>query len=96
MRNARIDAEQLASEQRVVISELQGYENSPEYRLGKGGDAASVPRPPLRFICGRDKSRRGAVHSSPSSRTTTIASTALAMLFWSSQAILRRPATLAS
>ncbi|MGH2414497.1 MAG: M16 family metallopeptidase, partial [Microcystaceae cyanobacterium] len=33
MQNARIDATELASEKRVVISELQGYENSPDYRL---------------------------------------------------------------
>jgi zinc protease len=33
MQNALINAEQLTSEKRVVISELQGYENSPEYRL---------------------------------------------------------------
>ncbi|MCX7597048.1 MAG: insulinase family protein, partial [Fischerella sp.] len=30
MQNALINTEQLASEKRVVISELQGYENSPE------------------------------------------------------------------
>jgi zinc protease len=35
MHNSLIDAEQLASEKRVVISELQGYENSPEYRLNR-------------------------------------------------------------
>ncbi|MBD2436097.1 pitrilysin family protein [Nostoc sp. FACHB-110] len=35
MQNALIDTEQLASEKRVVISELQGYENSPEYRLNR-------------------------------------------------------------
>jgi zinc protease len=33
MRNALINEEQLTSEKRVVISELQGYENSPDYRL---------------------------------------------------------------
>jgi zinc protease len=33
MRNALINDEQLTSEKRVVISELQGYENSPDYRL---------------------------------------------------------------
>src|SRR6476646_2842562 len=33
MRNALINPEQLRSEKRVVISELQGYENEPSYRL---------------------------------------------------------------
>jgi zinc protease len=32
MQNSVIDDKQLASEKRVVISELQGYENEPEYR----------------------------------------------------------------
>lgn len=35
MQNSLIESEQLASEKRVVISELQGYENSPEYRLNR-------------------------------------------------------------
>ncbi|HIK03370.1 MAG TPA: insulinase family protein [Trichormus sp. M33_DOE_039] len=35
MQNALMDSEHLASEKRVVISELQGYENSPEYRLNR-------------------------------------------------------------
>lgn len=35
MQNSRIESEELASEKRVVISELQGYENSPEYRLNR-------------------------------------------------------------
>jgi zinc protease len=35
MQNALMDSEQLASEKRVVISELQGYENSPEHRLNR-------------------------------------------------------------
>ena len=35
MTNSLMGAEQLASEKKVVISELQGYENSPGYRLGK-------------------------------------------------------------
>ncbi|QLE43498.1 insulinase family protein [Nostoc sp. C052] len=35
MQNSQIEPEQLASEKRVVISELQGYENSPEYRLNR-------------------------------------------------------------
>ncbi|MBW4628077.1 MAG: insulinase family protein [Brasilonema octagenarum HA4186-MV1] len=35
MENARIDPTELQSEKRVVISELQGYENSPDYRLNR-------------------------------------------------------------
>lgn len=35
MQNALLDGEHLAKEKRVVISELQGYENSPEYRLNR-------------------------------------------------------------
>lgn len=35
MQNVLLTAAQLASEKRVVISELQGYENSPDYRLSK-------------------------------------------------------------
>lgn len=33
MQNVALTTEHLASEKRVVISELQGYENSPDYRL---------------------------------------------------------------
>lgn len=43
MENAVIDTEQLTSEKRVVISELQGYENSPEYRLNRAVMAAAFP-----------------------------------------------------
>ncbi|MEH2142444.1 M16 family metallopeptidase [Nostoc sp.] len=35
MENSLVGTEQLASEKRVVISELQGYENSPGYRLSR-------------------------------------------------------------
>lgn len=35
MVNTAISPNQLSSEKRVVISELQGYENSPEYRLSR-------------------------------------------------------------
>ncbi len=35
MVNTDISLQQLSSEKRVVISELQGYENSPEYRLSR-------------------------------------------------------------
>lgn len=43
MQNALLDAEKLASEKRVVISELQGYENSPEYRLSRAVMQAVFP-----------------------------------------------------
>jgi zinc protease len=43
MKNALIGSEQLASEKRVVISELQGYENSPEYRLDRAVRKAAFP-----------------------------------------------------
>lgn len=55
MRHARIDAEQLASEQRVVISELQGYENSPEYRLGKAVMQQAFPDHPYGLSVGGSK-----------------------------------------
>ncbi|WP_375468578.1 M16 family metallopeptidase [uncultured Nostoc sp.] len=35
MENSLVGTEQLVSEKRVVISELQGYENSPGYRLSR-------------------------------------------------------------
>ncbi|MDZ8027815.1 MAG: pitrilysin family protein [Nostoc sp. DedQUE11] len=43
MQNSQIELEQLASEKRVVISELQGYENSPEYRLNRAVMQAMFP-----------------------------------------------------
>ncbi|MBD2678668.1 MULTISPECIES: pitrilysin family protein [Nostoc] len=43
MQNSQIELEQLASEKRVVISELQGYENSPEYRLNRAVMQATFP-----------------------------------------------------
>ncbi|MBD2195543.1 MULTISPECIES: M16 family metallopeptidase [Calothrix] len=43
MQKSVIDTEQLASEKRVVISELQGYENSPEYRLNRAVMRAAFP-----------------------------------------------------
>ncbi len=35
MKNALVGSDQLQSEKRVVVSELQGYENSPSYRLDR-------------------------------------------------------------
>lgn len=43
MENALINNEQLTSEKRVVISELQGYENSPGYRLSRAVMQAALP-----------------------------------------------------
>lgn len=43
MTNSLIEAEQLTSEKRVVISELQGYENSPDYRLSRAVMRAAFP-----------------------------------------------------
>ncbi|WP_375469902.1 M16 family metallopeptidase [uncultured Nostoc sp.] len=43
MQNSQIEPEQLANEKRVVISELQGYENSPEYRLNRAVMQAVFP-----------------------------------------------------
>ncbi|MBD2163069.1 insulinase family protein [Calothrix membranacea FACHB-236] len=43
MENSLIGTEQLTSEKRVVISELQGYENSPGYRLSKAVMQAAFP-----------------------------------------------------
>ncbi len=46
MQNAVIDNKQLNSEKRVVISELKGYENSPEYRLNRAVMQAAFPNHP--------------------------------------------------
>ncbi len=43
MENAVIGEKQLASEKRVVISELQGYENNPGYRLSRAVMRAAFP-----------------------------------------------------
>ncbi|WP_414514653.1 M16 family metallopeptidase [Nostoc sp. PCC 9305] len=43
MENSLIGTEQLTSEKRVVISELQGYENSPGYRLSRAVMRAAFP-----------------------------------------------------
>ena len=56
MRHALINAEQLTSEQRVVISELQGYENSPGYRLGQAVMQRAFPHHPYGLPVGGTKS----------------------------------------
>ncbi len=55
MQNAVIDAEKLASEKRVVISELQGYENSPEYRLNRAVLQKVFPEHPYGLPVGGTK-----------------------------------------
>ncbi|MBD2344505.1 M16 family metallopeptidase [Anabaena subtropica] len=55
MQNALIDTEKLASEKRVVISELQGYENSPEYRLNRAVMQAVFPHHPYGLPVGGTK-----------------------------------------
>lgn len=46
LRNTLMTPDALESEKRVVISELQGYENSPEYRLSRAVMAALYPDHP--------------------------------------------------
>nr|WP_235355237.1 pitrilysin family protein [Aliterella atlantica] len=55
MQNALINAEQLDSEKRVVISELQGYENNPDYRLGRAVMRAALPNSPYGLTVGGTK-----------------------------------------
>ncbi len=55
MQNALINAQQLASEKRVVISELQGYENSPNYRLNRALMRAALPNTPYGLPVGGTK-----------------------------------------
>ena len=43
MQNSSIEQQQLANEKHVVISELQGYENSPNYRLSRAVMRAAFP-----------------------------------------------------
>ncbi len=56
MQNSLIDAPALASEKRVVISELQGYENSPEYRLNHAIMRAAFPNHPYGLPVGGTES----------------------------------------
>jgi zinc protease len=55
MQNALIGADQLASEKRVVISELQGYENSPGYRLSRAVMRSVFPNNPYGLPVGGTK-----------------------------------------
>ncbi|QXE25237.1 peptidase M16 domain protein [Richelia sinica FACHB-800] len=56
MENALINSEQLNSEKRVVISELQGYENSPGYRLDRAVRKAAFPHRAYGLTVGGTKS----------------------------------------
>ncbi|MCP6759092.1 MAG: insulinase family protein [Fischerella sp. CENA71] len=55
MKNSLIGAEQLTSEKRVVISELQGYENSPSYRLNRAVMRSAFPNRPYGLPVGGTK-----------------------------------------
>jgi zinc protease len=56
MANATIDENALKSEKRVVISELQGYENSPGYRLSRAVQGAAFPDSTYGLTVGGTKS----------------------------------------
>jgi zinc protease len=56
MANATIDENALKSEKRVVISELQGYENNPGYRLGRAVQGAAFPTSTYGLTVGGTKS----------------------------------------
>jgi zinc protease len=55
MQNSNIDTQQLASEKRVVISELQGYENNPAYRLSRAVMRSAFPNQPYGLPVGGTK-----------------------------------------
>jgi zinc protease len=55
MENAIINPQQLETEKRVVISELQGYENSPNYRLSRAVMRAAFPNQPYGLPVGGTK-----------------------------------------
>ncbi|ULH15965.1 insulinase family protein [Deinococcus sp. KNUC1210] len=52
MVNAQIDAEKLAGERRVVLSEIEGDENDPQYRLSRAVQAAAFPNSPYGLTVG--------------------------------------------
>lgn len=52
MVNSQITPENLETEKRVVISELQGYENSPDYRLSRAMMAELFPDHPYGLTVG--------------------------------------------
>ncbi|HEY9608005.1 pitrilysin family protein [Allocoleopsis sp.] len=55
MQNSLIEPQQLDKEKRVVISELQGYENSPSYRLNRAVMRAAFPTQPYGLPVGGTK-----------------------------------------
>jgi zinc protease len=55
MQNALIDPKMLEGEKRVVISELQGNENSASYRLGKAVQELALPDSPYGLSVGGTK-----------------------------------------
>ncbi|WP_315786033.1 pitrilysin family protein [Fischerella sp. JS2] len=55
MEKSLIGSEQLTSEKRVVISELQGYENSPSYRLSRAVMRSAFPNRPYGLPVGGTK-----------------------------------------
>ncbi|NDJ16727.1 M16 family metallopeptidase [Myxacorys almedinensis] len=55
MQGALMTADALKSENRVVISELQGYENSPSYRLSRAVMKAAMPTSPYGLPVGGTK-----------------------------------------
>lgn len=55
MQSALINPDSLTSEKRVVISELQGYENSPDYRLDRAVMRAAFPNSPYGLPVGGTK-----------------------------------------
>ncbi|PSB02854.1 M16 family metallopeptidase [Merismopedia glauca] len=55
MKNSVIDDKKLESEKRVVISELQGYENGPGYRLSRAVKRDAFPNHPYGLTVGGTK-----------------------------------------
>nr|WP_199318090.1 pitrilysin family protein [Arthrospira platensis] len=55
LKNALISPAQFDQEKGVVISELQGYENSPEYRLNRAVMTAAFPHHPYGLMIGGTK-----------------------------------------
>ena len=55
MVNAQIDEGKLASERRVVLSEIEGNENDPQYRLSRAVQAAAFPNSPYGLTVGGTK-----------------------------------------
>lgn len=52
MVNAQIDPDKLASERKVVLSEIEGDENDPQYRLTRAVQSAAFPSSPYGLTVG--------------------------------------------